>query len=434
MSVIPKEVDYSKPVSLPSSARCTTLISVPQGGIGPYQPGQQITFPLVQYGRLVPDSMYLSATLQFTNGTTGTANYILGVPATAWINRIDTFINSSSVETINSVGPLTQMLMSGKMNAVDKLGLSYPLGINFGGDGVFSNEEADSFLIPSGTATSAVVSIPIATPIPNIFSNCDKYFPLGMGECRIQITADQLSAFACTSAGLSTTLASYNITNLQLTYDVLEMDASVETAVNSQVDEEGNMYLKSESWAVSSATVATAFTGYVEIPYANSLTSIKSLYLLPTRSDRYKQFASYDPTQSNGSVQFTVAGQPYPPTAIDTLNRRPNAVLEFLEALHGTKVSPLSARSSLSFVNFRNSTVGQGSDSITNLSKAFFGVSTEKVCGSYLLTGISSMNSNITARLNIGTATDVALNVLLVANHDVLIKINPATRQVVVLK
>ena len=100
MSVVPKECDYSKPVSLPSSAKTTSLISVPQGGLGPYQAGQQITFPLVQYGRLLPESMYLSANLKFVNGTTGTANYILGIPALSWISRIDSYINSSTVETI----------------------------------------------------------------------------------------------------------------------------------------------------------------------------------------------------------------------------------------------------------------------------------------------------------------------------------------------
>lgn len=434
MSVIPKELDYTKPVSLPASARSTSLVSVPQGGIGPYQAGTQITFPLVQYGFLCPDSMYLSATLKFTNGATGTANYILGVPSTAWINRIDCFINSSNVETINAVGPLTQMLLSAKMNSMDKSGLSYPLGLNFAGDGAFVNEESDGFVIPSATATSAVVSLPIATPFPCIFANCDKYYPLGAGECRIQLTTDQLSNFTATSAGVATTLASYEITNVQLNYDILEMDAEVQSAVLSQVDEEGNMYLKSESYAISSANIATAFSGYLEIPYSNSLTSIKSLYFLACRSDRYKNFSVYDPTQSNGSIQFTIAGQPFPPTAIDTLNRRPSAVIEFLEAIHGTKVSPLTARTCLSFVNFRNSTVGQASDSVTNMSKAYFGVSTEKISGSYLLTGISSMNSNITVRLNIGTVTDVALNGLLIANHDVLLKINPATRQVVVLK
>ena len=434
MSVVPKECDYSKPVSLPSSAKTSSLISVPQGGLGPYQAGQQITFPLVQYGRLLPESMYLSATLKFTNGSTGTTNYVLGIPALSWINRIDSFINSSTVETINAVGPLSQMILSGKLNSVDKLGLSYPLQINFGADAVFNNEEADSFLIPSSTASGAVVVMPIAVPIPNIFANAEKFFPLGLGECRIQLTSDILSNFCATSVGGTTSLASYTIENIQLCYDIIEFDDATEALINSQVDSNGDFYIKSESWAISSATIASAFSGYVEIPYANSLTSIKSIYTLFCRSDRYRLFSSYDPTQSNGSVQWTVGSQPYPATAIDTLNRRPSAVLEFLEALHGTKVSPISARTSLSFNNFRDSTVAQGSDSPTNLSKAFFGCSLEKISGSYLLTGISSMNSNITVRVNIGTATNAALNALTILNHDVLIKFTPASRQVQVLK
>jgi hypothetical protein len=44
-------------------------------------------------------------------------------------------------------------------------------------------------------------------------------------------------------------------------------------------------------------------------------------------------------------------------------------------------------------------------DSITDLSKAYFGVNTEKISGSYLLTGTSHhKTSNSTVRVQIGTA------------------------------
>lgn len=433
MSIVPKEVDYSKPVSLPASTRCSSLVATPQGGLNS-GPAQQITFPLVQYGFLVPESMILSCTLKFTNGATGTQNVILGVPSLSWMNAVNCYVNSTNIETINSVGALSQMLLSAKMNSSDKHGMSIPLGYNFGGDAVFLNEESDSFTIPAATATGAVVPLQISSPFPNIFSNCEKYFPLSCGECRIQITSDQLSAFTCTSAGAATTLTGYTIENIQLFYDIIEFDQVTESIIKSQVDEAGDMYLKSESFALSSATIPNAFSGYVEIPYANSLTSIKSIYSLFSRADRYKYFASYDPTQSNGYVQWTIGSQNYPQNPIDTLLRRPTAVVEFLEAVHGTKISPLTARTCITSANFRNSNVAQGNDAPGNLSKAFFGCSLEKISGSYLLTGISSMNSNVTVKVNIGTATDSQTNALLILNHDCLIKINPSTRQVTVLK
>lgn len=433
MSIVPKEVDYTKPVSLPASTRCSSLVATPQGGLNSAA-AQQITFPLVQYGFLVPDSMYLSCTLKFTNGATGTGNIILGVPALSWINRVDCFVNSTNIETINQVGALSQMLLSAKMNSADKFGMSIPLGYNFSADGIYANEESDGFSIPGVTATGAVVPLQIATPFPNIFGNCEKYFPLSCGECRIQLTSDQLSAFACTFAGAATTLTGYTIENIQLFYDIIEFDQVTESIIKSQVDEAGDMYLKSESFALSSATIPNAFSGYIEIPYANSLTSIKSIYSLFSRADRYKYFSSYDPTQSNGYVQWTIGSQNYPQNPIDTLLRRPTAVIEFLEAVHGTKISPLTARTCLTSSNFRNSNVAQANDSSSYLSKAFFGCSLEKISGSYLLTGISSMNSNVTVKVNIGTATDSQTNALLILNHDCLIKINPSTRQVTVLK
>lgn len=432
-ALIPKEMDYTKPVSLPSSVRCSSLVSIPAGGSNNYGSNQQIQFPLVQYGRLVPNSMYLTANLKFHH-TTGAAGAVIhGIPALSWINRVDCFINSTSVETLNNVGSLSNMLMNGRMNASDKLGLSYPLQLNFGGDGAAGNEDCDGYTILAASGSRDVI-LPIATPFPNIFSNCEKTFPLSSGQCRIVVTTDALDSFVTDIAGGVSSLSAFTIDQVELHYDIIEMDAETEALVNSQTDSEGDMYLKSQSYAVSSQPIPTNFSGFIELPFAVSLTSIKSVFAVFNRSDRYKQFSAYDPTNSDGSIGFTIAGKPYPETLIDTKNHRSSAVVEFLEAIHGTKQSVDVARCSLSFNNFRNSTVNVADDSSKNLSKAYFGISTEKIDGSYLLTGISSMNSNVTVRTNINVPTNVALNCQLIVNHDVLIKINPSTRQVSVLK
>ena len=116
------------------------------------------------------------------------------------------------------------------------------------------------------------------------------------------------------------------------------------------------------------------------------------------------------------------------------MNHRSSAIVETIGALHGNKANPAHTNCSYSANNFRDINVGQGSDAVDDLSKATFGCSTEKLDGSYMLTGVSSMNSNSTIRLNIGTATPVACNALMIFNHDAILKYNPASNQVVVMK
>jgi hypothetical protein len=165
MSILPKEVDYTKPNQLPASVKCSSLVAVPQGGKNGYSAGNQIMIPLVQYGYFVPNSGYIVAKISFTG--TANANSLLGVVASSWISRLDTFINSQSVETQNQYGAVANMLLHSKMSTADKWGLSYPFGISVT-DGDANNVDSNS---KTGAATQVVY---IATPLNCIMQNCDK--------------------------------------------------------------------------------------------------------------------------------------------------------------------------------------------------------------------------------------------------------------------
>jgi hypothetical protein len=278
--------------------------------------------------------------------------------------------------------------------------------------------------------------ISVSVPMCNLLQNCDKMTPLDMGEFRLLLTVDQLANIACEADGTATTLTAFSITDVEYHYDAVVFDAATTALIlGSQVDGAGDIYIKTESYQTSQSVIASGQQGSIEIPFANSLTSIKSLITNFTRSDRYKQFASYDITGvAGGSVSWTIAGIPYPPRPINTLSHRSSAVVETIGALHGNKANPAHTNCSYSANNFRDVDVAQADDSIRDLSKATFGCSVEKLDGSYMLTGQSSMNSNSTVRLTIGTATPVACNALMIFNHDAIIKYNPATSQVVVMK
>lgn len=429
MSVLPKEVNYSL-AQLPPSVRGESFVAVPQNGSS-FTEGQQIQLALVQNAGsyFVSGSGYLTFNIRATCHATAD-NYLLGIPACSVFSRSDLFINSQNVESIANYGALANTLFHGKMNVAQKAGLSYPFGVSLtSGDAT----KVDSRLLAGG-AGAQVISVSV--PLCNLLQNADKMIPLDMGEFRLLLTLDQLVNISCESDGSESTLSAYSITDVEYHYDCVVFDAQTDALIKgSQVDSAGDLYIKSEGYQTSQSVIASGQSGSLELPFANSLTSIKSLLTNFTRSDRYKQFASYDITGSaGGAVSYTIAGIPFPNRPLDTINHRSSVVMETIGALHGTKANPAYTNCAYSANNFRDVAVAQASDDVRDLSKATFGCSTEKIDGSYMLTGVSSMNSNSTIRLNIGTATPVACNALMIFNHDQILKYNPATNQVVVMK
>jgi len=429
MSVLPKEVNYGL-AQLPASVRGESFVATPQNGSS-FQESQTIMLSLVQNSGayFVPASGYLTFNINVTPHATAD-NYLLGVPAASVFSRSDLFINSQNVESIANYGALVNTLLHGKMNIAQKAGLSYPFGVAItSGDAT----KVDSRLVAGGGSAQ---KISCSIPLLNMLQLSDKLIPLSMGEFRLLLTLDQLVNFSCEADGSPSTLSGFSVTDVEFHYDAVVFPADMDALIlGSQVDANGDVYMKTESYQTSQSVIASGQQGNLEIPFANSLTSIKSLITNFTRSDRYKQFASYDITgAAGGAVSYTIAGIPFPPRAIDTVNHRSSAVLETIGALHGNKANPTHTNCSYSANNFRDVAVAQGSDDVRDLSKATFGCSTEKLDGSYLLTGVSSMNSNSTIRLNIGTATPVACNALMIFNCDAILKYNPASNQVVVMK
>jgi len=437
MSILPTEVNFAKPNELPASTRCLSLVSVPQQGSGSFSSGQQVTFPLVQYGYIVPDSLVVSAVISYTVDASGGTTTILGsCPASAWVQRLDTQINSQTIETINNYNSLYNMLINSKCDVSSKLGLSKPFGLSFSTSETDSTyapgfRNGDGFVHATGAGTKTIRG---SFPLGCIYSSAAKFLPLSMGDHRITLTIDALENFTGSSAGaVRSALA---ISQIQLNYDVIVFDEMTDALIMSQADGAGDIYLKSQSFAISSSPLASGFVGSTEIPYAQSLTSIKSLHTLFTPLVGNRGFASHDATSANGSLQYTIAGRPYPETAIDTLNRPQYATLEFLASIYGTHDPITTARTSLSNATWTTvTTTPENNSKVIDVAKAYFGANVERLSSnSYMLSGVSSMNSNLTLRLVNNTALSAALNAVFIVCYDAVIKYNPAMKQVVVLK
>jgi hypothetical protein len=271
-----------------------------------------------------------------------------------------------------------------------------------------------------------------------VLSNADKLIPLDSAEYRLYFTVEQLENIACLSAdGTATTMTGYSISDFELHYKAVQFDAQTDALIKSQVSPDGSILLKSESYQSSVQSIAAGVQSTIALPFANSLTSIKSLIATFTRTDRYKLGcgASYDVTGAGGSLNWEVAGKNYPMTAFNLTTHSAAVPLEFLESVHGVMSSPASAQTSMSANNFRVLNVAFGADNLKDLSKAYFGYNCEKLPSSSALNGVSSMNSNIVLRVNIdGAATGVASTACQIFHHDVIMKYDPVANTLVVMR
>ena len=423
---LPREVEY-RVSSLPAEVSTSAYVSRAVNGSS-FTTGQQVQVNLIQNRGtyLIPSSMYATFNINVT--ADGAAdNVLLGLPGVSVIERSDVFANSTSIDTINNYNGIVNMLYNGKLGVSEKMGLSKCLGNEFVENAC---SEVDSRTI---TAASGANIISVACPLANILTLMDKLLPLDSAEYRVYLTVADILNISCKSDGAASTLSLFSLSDFQIHYKAVTFDAQTDMMIKSQVQPDGAIYFKSESYQSSVANLPTGSSGSVALPFANSLTSIKSLQTQFCRADRFKVGcgASYDPqfTQFN----YEVGGRNYPQTALSS-TAVAGVTLEFLESIHGIMSHPDAAQTSMSVNNWRGLNSAFGADSFKDLPKSYFGYNSEKLPSSTALNGISSQNSNIVTRLSIGTATTATATVLQIFHHDCILKYDPLASSLVVMR
>jgi hypothetical protein len=424
---LPKVIDYGEVLeTLPPDTISFQQVCNPVSGSS-FSAGSQIDVDLGSRGFLVPDSLMVR--FQMTTANVATS-YMCGTPVYTPFLRLNTMINSINTETLNNYAVLANLLTNTGMDVAQKLGVQYAYGYQEGAVTPMTNENLD------GGYFSANTSKPVSAPLPCALSFSEKLIPLfALNGIRLTFTLDSIANMFSLIDPTETAVAlptNFTITNFEVCYQCVDFGKDVENMVMSS----GDIRIKSQTFGSSIQSVASGTSGQQNLVYNLKYSSIKSLFLNMGGATRTVSangnLDSYDITTA-GDYQFQLNGIMFPQRALSVLNNRAG-ILQMLRQAVG---SIFDKNNSLSINTYEF--LSQGSEgqttSPTAPAKFWVGVATDKLRlakGGYF-SGVPSGSSPITAQINITTATTQAYNVMLIACADYIFKIDPMTRQVVIV-
>ena len=229
--------------------------------------GTQMIFDLPARGMLIPPSLYLRYSYAITNSTGAFWSVMLGTPAYAPVQRVETTFGAVVHEQINNYNQTMNAMVNLTYNVGQKYGVQNMLG--YGNNTTTPSLDAldGRICVTSETGT-------FAAPLWSLLANAEKYVPLGMmAATRITITLDRLSKFF-QQTGLTATVqevpSAFTLSNVELCYSMIDFGEGVNNTIRGFGDK---LLIKSQSITNSSNTVSLASTGFQEIVFNQRLAS-----------------------------------------------------------------------------------------------------------------------------------------------------------------
>ena len=439
MAALPKEVQYNKPMASLPAETSSMNVNVRAGG-------DIIQFALPAHSFLVPSSLTLRGSIKLTptDGATDLIN-VAGIPGASWIQRVETIVGGSLLESVNDYGRLYNLLGQVNIDYATKAGLQTEFALGGGGTNGQSAKNPSFHTLNgrdgpkfSGGSAAEAGSYKFAIPLGCLLSSCSELIPLGhMGGVRIQLTTDQVANFIYNaSTENDKTVPDIEYSQLELNFDLVDFGGAMDGVVRSMANADGDLILKSQGWNVSNVAlpVQTA-NAQNEFVYNVRLSSIKSLILQGTGTAKNECLNGlYDAVQvagTTGSTQFFIANKAYPQTPL-----REDNVASVMSALRQAMGQAHDIYHSNIAIPVKQFTEIASLGTVTassNFEPAshFVGMNTEKLStNSVMMSGESSQLTPINVRLNPSNATDATATLTLFANYDALIGINVASRQI----
>lgn len=426
MNSLPASVNYAEVLpSLPENATRYSVALQPTNG-SKFNASSQITFQYPNRGYLIPDSIYLRYRMSLTATASAISTTMFGTPFFTPFQRLETQFGSVTVDSINNYHQVCNMLTNCTMDWAQKYGNAVNYG--YSTSVPVTTEELDSRAIAVTASTTSDTSF--SGPLPCLLSNItDKLVPLFAMPTITQIlTVDSLlNIFVNT-----TNFALFELSNLELCYDFIELGSDVDAMVRGMGDK---IYIKSQSFSNSAVTIPKTSSSSQSYIFNQRYASIKGAILLFSGNNQTSQqgtylgnnlFDSRDPTSGNGSIYMNIAGVNYPQKPLSTLNNK-SAILMELKKVMGSIYDKTNNMSiGTSEFNYKDT------DQTTAFApgKFYCAFNLQKLHSNNLLTGISTNNSNISINIEQNTAVgDQNRQLNLILAYDALIEIDMVNKQ-----
>lgn len=428
---LPQQLNYSQQVSELPDCNMNEVTITPSTGSGKYESGGVVKFDFPSSGFIDPQSIILRFQVVLPQVATNTSQ-IRGTPASCFWQKLETLIGSSVVESIPNYNQVYNMWVNTNMDIASKYGLQSSYG--------WSNATMDLTTLDGRVCNnvSAIETISFAIPLIGLLSNSSKLIPaFAMPQISTQLTVEALAnifmatTVSTTAPYTATTIpASFQLQNIELTYNKLDFGKMVEESVLSMP----KLVFKSWSFTNSAVYLASGSSGLISLVYNQKLASIKSAFVLAGGTNTTianggslnASFDAVDPTAGNGDISITINGQQYPNRPLSTKNSL-NYVLQALRKANGN----LNDKNNNLSINAIEFVATSASASLVQPAKAYFGIGLEKMHipdDKAILAGVSSNGSNITVNINTATNTAANYNVSLILAYDALFEVDTMNR------
>ena len=407
MSSLPSSVAYSVgSPSLPPNARSHEVVVRSSNGLT-FGENQTIVFDLPNSAFCDPTSIYLRYSYEFTNLV---GAELKGSPCYTAFRSLSTFAGSTQLENISQYNQVANMMVNLTHTNSQKLGVQAAFGY-FNDTGIPNSEQLDGRTLRVNESGS------FACPLPCVLSNCEKLLPLfALPQLRVELTVDTIANMFKTDVVAAPT--GMVLKNVELVYKSVDLGKEVENMIIQQ----GMTHIKTQSVMNTASVLGAGVQGSVALVFNQRLASIKSafIYCANTVAASNQQYDSVDITKGNGSYSLTIAGTQYPSSALNTaLNK--NGMLMALKQATGSVYSKDNDFS----INATEWNINDGdATTLIKNGKFYVGVDCEVLDNDYIMSGISSQNSSITANITCNTATTNAHNIHLITSYDGLLEID----------
>ena len=429
MSALPSAINYQEGLAvLPENTQNFNVACVPVSG-GAIGPSSQIQVDLGNRGFLDPASLLIRYKIVYSVANTVTG-YIVGTPVYTPFLRLETLVNSNTVESINNYNTVANMLTNIQLGVSDKYGQQSAYGYENTAAAPYSMENLDGGVILSAGTT---ITRWYSAPLLGLLAGSEKLIPLFLlNNIRLQFTLDTLANIQSNTTAQQAKITDFVISNFEVCYNMVDFGHDVEREIIAM---NPKIRIKSQSYSTGSQPVGDAQTGSISLVYNQRYASVKSAYLNmggTETTSANKNMDSYDITSGNGDYSFQIGNINYPQKALSTTNNRSGILQELrrsMNTIFGSNVS-------MSINSVEYAVVSSTVTTVAIPAKFWVGVCLQKLTipQKAFFTGISTQNSPITVNVNINTATDQPHNVMLILNYDAIIEIDSSTKQCILIQ